>query len=217
MNSAISNSSPNNRSPIPKDTGSFRCRFNSPQSSSPPFERPIRRSGLTSLEFSGPSTASSDEPHIEAGRSTPTPVPLAGFLNLSAVSWQVRIPRPYFVPQPFLGFLLQSFPSQQVRSSLKDPNSLAVIHPRAETTSRSLVATSFPNSHAETQLLGSPGNYRFPFRRTSRLPGPPGERAANRSFPLASPTSEPTSLRLRSKHRSKLRPFDRSSPGLLPL
>jgi hypothetical protein len=41
-------------------------------------------------------------------------VPLSGFLNPSAVSWQTRVPRPYFVPQPFLGFPLRSVPLRRV-------------------------------------------------------------------------------------------------------
>jgi hypothetical protein len=41
--------------------------------------------------------------------SVPAPVPLSGFLNLSAVSWHSRAAWPCFVPQPFLGSPLQSF------------------------------------------------------------------------------------------------------------
>jgi len=44
----------------------------------------------------------------------PTPVPLSGFLNLSAVSWQARVPRPYFVPQPFVIAAFRAFPSTTV-------------------------------------------------------------------------------------------------------
>jgi len=44
----------------------------------------------------------------------PTPVPLSGFLNLSAVSWQARVPRPYFVPQPFVIATFKAFPSTTV-------------------------------------------------------------------------------------------------------
>jgi len=44
-------------------------------------------------------------------------VPLSGFLNPSAVSWQTRVPRPCFVPQPPLIATFRAFPS------------LAVVHP----------------------------------------------------------------------------------------
>jgi len=44
-----------------------------------------------------------------SGVSIPASVPLSGFLNLSAVSWQTRISWPYFMPQPFLRFSLQGF------------------------------------------------------------------------------------------------------------
>jgi hypothetical protein len=44
----------------------------------------------------------------------PTPVPLPGFLNLSAASQQTRVSRPCFMPQPFLGFSLQSLPLAEI-------------------------------------------------------------------------------------------------------
>jgi hypothetical protein len=214
--------SPGDRSPASKDTSSFRPRLDPLQSSSSPHDRPVLGPGRTSLGFRDPSTASTSEPHIEVGRPIPTSVPLSGFLNLSAVSRQTRVPRPYFVPQPFLGFLLQSFPSRQVRTPLDDRDSLAVIHRHVERTPRPLVAPGFPDSCAETQLpktlsRGSPGCYELPFRRTSRLPGHSGGRTAKPPRLPASPTSEPSSSRLRPNDQSKPWTPDRSSPGVLPL
>jgi len=45
---------------------------------------------------------------------TPAPVPLSGFLNLSAVSRQIQASGPCFVPLPPLGFLLQSLPLARI-------------------------------------------------------------------------------------------------------
>jgi len=56
--------------------------------------------------FNGVTRASPDYGWL----SLATPVPLSGFLNLSAVSWHARTSRVYFAPQPFLGFSLQSVP-----------------------------------------------------------------------------------------------------------
>jgi len=42
--------------------------------------------------------------------TNPAPVPLSGSLNLSAVSWQTRVSRAYFIPLPSVGFSLQSVP-----------------------------------------------------------------------------------------------------------
>jgi len=87
------------------------------QSLSPPPRCPTTWPGLTSLEsfdlFNGILA------RAPCGRLVHVrPVPLSGFLNLSAVSWQARVPRPCFVPQPFLGSPLQSLPLAGIASPL---------------------------------------------------------------------------------------------------
>jgi hypothetical protein len=68
--------------------------------------------GLDSLGFLHLSTTSLVRAPCEAGRPRPTSVPLAGFFNLSAVSWQRRVLRPCFVPLPPVGASFRVFPSQ---------------------------------------------------------------------------------------------------------
>jgi len=58
--------------------------------------------------FFAPSTTSPGQAPCCSGPSGPAAVPLPGFLNLSAVSWQVRASRPCFMPLPPVGFSLQS-------------------------------------------------------------------------------------------------------------
>jgi len=87
------------------------------QSLSPPPRCPTSWPGLTSLEsfdlFNGILA------RAPCGRLVHVrPVPPSGFLNLSAVSQQARVPRPCFVPQPFLGPPLQSLPLAGIASPL---------------------------------------------------------------------------------------------------
>jgi len=72
-----------------------------------------RRSGRRAPDpapsrFFAPSTTSLGLAPDCSGPSWSTTVPLAGFLNLSAVSWHVRAWRPCFMPPPPVGFSLQS-------------------------------------------------------------------------------------------------------------
>jgi hypothetical protein len=61
------------------------------------------------MRSSRPSTTSPGEPRMK--RAPPrASVPLPGFLSLSAVSQQARVPRPCFVPQPFVIADLQGVP-----------------------------------------------------------------------------------------------------------
>jgi len=75
------------RSPAPCDTGSFRHGLDPLQSPSPSFStvRPVGRI-RPPLRFACPTTASSGQPLCGTGCSIPAPVPLSGFLNLSAAS-----------------------------------------------------------------------------------------------------------------------------------
>jgi hypothetical protein len=109
----------------------------------PPLDRPIRRSAAPFLRSLRPSTASSREPHGGAGCSRPTPDPLSGFLNLSAVLQQARVPRPCFMPQPFLIASFRAFPSHGSCAPLEATGSLAVIHQRCVPT----VATTIRAFH----------------------------------------------------------------------
>jgi hypothetical protein len=69
--------------------------------------RPVGRR-FDSPRSSVPSTASPGLAPRWSGSSVSTPVPLSGFLNLSAVSWHTQASWPCFMPQPFLGSSLQS-------------------------------------------------------------------------------------------------------------
>jgi hypothetical protein len=143
------------------------------QSLWPPLDRPVWRLELTSLRFAYPSTASSSEPHGGAGVLT-APVPLSGFLNLSAVSQQARVPRPYSMPQPFLGFTsFRAFPSQESRTPLGATCSPVVIYRRAREHSPRPYYSRFHRRPRRAQLPGSPGSYGFSFgepKPTSRSP-----------------------------------------------
>jgi hypothetical protein len=84
------------------------------QSLSLPSCLPTCPPAYDSLWVSGPFNGIPRTSPIVKRAVSPAPVPLAGFLNLSAVSWQIRVSRPCFVPQPFLGSSLQSFPLVKV-------------------------------------------------------------------------------------------------------
>jgi hypothetical protein len=75
------------RSPAPCDARSFRRGLDPLQSPSPSFStvRPVGRL-RPPLRSLCPTTTSSRQPLCETGCSIPAPVPLSGFLNLSAVS-----------------------------------------------------------------------------------------------------------------------------------
>jgi len=80
---------------------------------------------------------------------TPASVPLSGFRNLSAVSWQLRVSRPCSVPQPFLGFPLQSVPLVEIaypsRGSLASLQLSTGVQKRMP---RRLIAPGFTDAHA---------------------------------------------------------------------
>jgi len=64
--------------------------------------------GPAPSRFSAPSTTSPRRAPWCDGPSGSVAVPLAGFLGLSAVSWQIVASRPCFMPLPPVGFSLQS-------------------------------------------------------------------------------------------------------------
>jgi hypothetical protein len=115
----------------------------------------------TPTRFSAPSTASPGLAPCAAARPPSAAVPPSGFLNLSAVSWQARASRPCLMPQPPVGFSLQSLAPRRGRVRLSaSPCSLAVLH-----------RASIPR--ARTRPFHS-GFHRRP-RLTTRLPGSPPE------------------------------------------
>jgi hypothetical protein len=114
--------------------------------------------GLAPLRFLHPSTTSRERAPCGAGRH-PAPVPLSGFLNLSAVSRQARASRPCLVPQPFLGFLpSRVFPSQRSRTPLEAAGSLVVIHAHPGARLPGPFTTGFPRQPTLTRdRLDPPG------------------------------------------------------------
>lgn len=88
-----------------------------------------RAPGPAPTRFLAPSTTSPGLAPHATGTSTPTAVPLSGFFSLSAVCQHTRASRPCFVPQPPVGFSLQSLTLRQGRVRLSaSPCSLAVLH-----------------------------------------------------------------------------------------
>jgi len=153
-----------------------------------------------------------------------TPVPLSGFLNLSAVSWQAQGLWPCFMPLPFLGSSLQSFSltgiaclSRGPLSRLPAPLQLSTGEPK--TCCASPFTPGFTDVHAFTQLPGSPVSYGLPFhgpRSVSWLSRASLSRA--RFFSPASPTSELSSpCETVPPASSCPSAGGRCSPGLLPL
>jgi len=94
--------------------------------------------------FSAPTTTSLDQAPTGVDHPRPLPVPLSGFHNLSAVSQQVRVLRPCFMPQPF-GILPSEFSPHRNRAPLPGSLcSLAVLHQRAEWPSPGTYHRRFP-------------------------------------------------------------------------
>jgi hypothetical protein len=143
--------------------------------SHPPRDRPTCRSELTSPGLSTPSDGILALAPCGAGCPFPAPVPLSGFLNLSAVSWQARVPRPCFGPQPSLSVSpSRAFPSSKSWSPL-EAHQLPCGHPPTCRSDRAL--PEHPGFHRRqglsTPLPGSPPDHGLPFREvspTSRSP-----------------------------------------------
>jgi hypothetical protein len=109
-------------------------------------------------------------------RPRPLPVPLSGFLNLSAVSQQVRVSRPCFMPQPF-GILPSEVSPRRNRAPLSGPLLLPCGHPPAcrMATARALSPPVSSTPTLLTRLPDSPDDYGFPFHAPeSTLPVSPG-------------------------------------------
>jgi len=185
----------------------------------PPLDRPTRQPDTPSMKSLRSSTASSREPRNGAGRPKPTPVPLSGFLNLSAASQQTRVPRPYFMPQPFLIASFRAFPSQRSRAPLEAASCLAVVHRRATARHPQPYRLRFPRRpRREAQLPGSPEDYELPFHEpkpASRSPWATNDGATTPRQPH--PLRSLIPLRVRSRRPERTRADGRCSPGFMPL
>jgi hypothetical protein len=156
---------------------------------------------------------------VWSGLSNTAPVPLSGFLNLSAASRQARVPRPCFMPQPFLGASLQSLPlTASVDLSrghlLPRGSSPACCTHR----SRPFAAGFGRLPRAGRGRLASPAGYELPFHGARPLPGCSGPRT---TFIVRSAGSVHLGalfpLRVRSRRSGSPLPDGRCSPGFLPL
>jgi len=140
----------------------------------------IRRS----LGFLAPPTASPSEP-LRGPARPPQPSRFRSqAFSTSQRFTQARVPRPCFVPQPFLGSSLQSFSSRRSRAPLEAAGSLAVIHRRIGSRWTAPFTARFPDSHVVGRsrlvpraAMGCP--FPRPHRaraRIHRVPGPPRPR-----------------------------------------
>jgi len=107
------------------------------------------------------------------------------------------VPRPYFVPQPFLDCLPSESSPRVGRGSLSSPPTpmqLSTILQNAP--SATLSPAVSPTPTLLTQLPGSSADYGLPFHASKdTLPGCPGSPTEGSSLPPASPASKLSSLR----------------------
>jgi hypothetical protein len=189
-------SSRTHRSLAPIDASSFHRGWDSPSESFALLAtiRPVGRIRLP-LRFLALQRHPRASPMWD-GLSSTAPAPLSGFLASQRFA-QARVPRPYFVPRPFLGFPFRAFPSQGSWVPSRG-HLLPCGHPpaRGATHGRRLVASGFPDARARAQLPGSPGDYGLPFPRPrpgSRSPWTTNEDRPSRQLhplrSLAPPTS----------------------------
>jgi hypothetical protein len=95
------------------------------------------------------------------------------------------------VPQPFLGFSLQSFPLTEVAHPSRGHMLPCSYPPTCRSTpSKSLLLPVSPTPTLLTQLPGSPDSYRSPFHEQARFPVALGPERWDYSLPPASPTSK---------------------------
>jgi len=109
-----------------------------------------------------------------------------------------RVPRPYFMPQPFLDCPpSRVFPSRR-SWILSRGHQLPCSYPQCfrNAPPATLSPEVSPTPTLLAQSPGSPSNYGFPFHGSEGpLPGPPGSPTAGSSPPPASPASKLSSLR----------------------
>jgi len=131
-----------------------------------------------------------------------------------------RIPRLYFMPQPFLDYPPSECSPREDRVSLSGPLTplqLSTVLRNAPLATLSLEVSPTPT--LLTQLPGSPTNYGFPFHESEgSLPGRPGSPTEGSLPPPASPASKFSSLHESVRTESScLEPSSRYSPGFAPL
>lgn len=149
--------------------GSVRLGLVPPTEFSPPLAHPTQRPDTPSWSFRHPSTAFSIAPHVERvvqthpGSARRLSQPLSGLRNN-------RVPRPCFMPQPFLGYL----PSERSPRRGRVPLSSPLASTQLSTSSRertlcSLMTFGFPVPTHEA-CSPFPLGYGFPFREQARFP-----------------------------------------------
>jgi hypothetical protein len=131
-----------------------------------------------------------------------------------------RVPRPYFMPQPFLDYPPSESSPREDRAPLSGP--LAPL--QSSTVLRNVPLVTLlpevsPTPTLLTQLPGSPTSYESPFHESEgSLPGRSGSPTAGSPLPLASPASKLSSLRESVRTGPGCPGLSgRYSPGLLPL
>jgi hypothetical protein len=131
-----------------------------------------------------------------------------------------RVPRPCFVPQPFLDCLPSECSPREDRVPLSGPLAplqLSTVLRNAPPATLSPEVSPTPTLLA--QLPGSPTNYGSPFHGSEGpLPGRPGSQAEGSPRPPASPASKLCSLHESVRTDSSCpEPSGRYSPGVVPL
>jgi hypothetical protein len=181
--------------PVPRATSDARSFRNGPKPLQSPYSTfPLSApsAGPASREVFATFNGILARAPYGKGRPKPNPVPLSGFLNLSAASQQTRVPRPYFMPQPFLIASFRVFPSQRSRAPLEAASFPVVIHRRLTTRhSRPYCLRFLRRPRPRAQLPGSPEDYELPFdepKPASRSPWTPsnGTVMPRRLHPLRS-------------------------------
>jgi len=131
-----------------------------------------------------------------------------------------QVPRPYFMPQPFLDCLPSKCSPREDRAPLSgSPTPMQLSTVLGNEPPATLLPSVSPTPTLLAQSPGSPENYGFPFHEPEGpLPGRPGSPTAE-SPPLpASPASKSCLLRESVRtDSSKPEPSGRYSPGFLSL
>jgi len=139
--------------------------------------------------------------------------PLSGFCT-------DRVPRPCFMPQPFLDCLPSECSPREDRVPLSGPLAplqLSTVLRNAPPATLSPAVSPTPT--LLTQSPGSPTNYGSPFHESEGpLPGRPGSPTEGSPLPPASPASKLSSLHESVRTNSSCpEPSGRYSPGVVPL
>jgi len=131
-----------------------------------------------------------------------------------------RVPRPYFMPQPFLDCLPSECSPREDRVPLSGPlASMQLSTVLRNAPPATLSPEVSPTPTLLTQSPGSPSNYGSPFHESEGpLPGRPGSPTEGSPLPPASPASKLSSLHESVRtDPSCPEPSGRYSPGLVPL